>query len=361
MSTSESKNRRIRVGLAGLGGHGGTMQLACERASNIDVVAVFDPDEEEAEKAAKRFDCYQAISYEEMIRRDELDAVMLITPNYLHRKQVVAALEAGRHVFVEKPMAINLDEGMEMISKAEAKGSILMVGHNMRFWKTAQHAKEIITAGGLGQIISVEIHFSAPTGMHLPVDSWRRKVDLCPLVPVTQLAIHAFDLVHFLLGYIEEVTTYTRSALTQDEVIDSASAILRIEGGALGTMISNYCTPERFELRVSGTRGAFVLTPSLCKFTAIDPTTGKVTEETDVTDENNGFESYDKIVEAFGTAVLDQSLPETDGWVGLQALAVVEAMQRSAAASATPWVVERFQSASLESVGADAAISSELI
>ena len=342
---------QVRVAIAGLGGHGRTMQQACENVAHLNVVAVYDPDQEEASLAADRFGCYQAVSYEEMIRREDVDAVVLVTPNYLHKKQVVAALENDLHVFVEKPIAISLDEGVAMISKAESKGRVLMIGHNMRFWRSARQAKQCLQEGQLGQIISVEIHFSSPTGMRLPLDSWRRKPELCPILPVTQLAIHAFDLVHYLVGYIEEVTTYTRSALTNDEVIDSTSAIFRLEGGALGSMISNYCSPELFELRISGTRGMLRIRPDsfwIKEMNVADAAEKPAIEEIDKT---KGFESYDLIMEAFGQAVLEYSIPETDGWVGLQALAVVEAMQRSASASATPWKVERFQSASLTTTG----------
>ncbi len=348
MNPSETK--QVRIGLVGLGGHGGTMQQACELASNIRVAAVYDPDKLEAEKAARQFDCYQAVSYEELIRREDVEAVALITPNHHHRKQVVAALDADLHVFVEKPIARSLDEGMEMISKAEAKGRVLMVGHNMRFWSTARMAKTWMLEGRLGQMISAEIHFSAATGLRMPLDSWRRKPELCPILPVTQLAIHAFDLIQYLVGYIEEVTTYTHSALTHDEVVDSVSAIFKMENGALGTMISNYCSPELFEIRFSGTGGQICLRPGSVKYSPLE---GEQTgEQIEIhQDLDKGFGSYRQIIEAFGNAVIDQTLPETDGWVGLQALAVVEAMQRSAVSSATPWIVERFTSTSLTNKG----------
>ena len=356
MNSSNENGKRARVGLVGLGGHGGTMQRACDWASNIEVAAVFDTDREEAALAASYFDCYHAVSYEALIRREDLDAVLLITPNYLHRKQVIAALDADLHVFVEKPLALNLDEGVEMISRAEAKGLVLMVGHNMRFWPGARRAKEYLADGMLGQLISVELHFSSPTGIHLPVDSWRRKPELCALPPVTQLAIHGFDLVHYLVGYIDTVTTHTRSAITRDEVVDSASAMFKMEDGALGVMVSNYCTPELFELRLSGTGGQMRINPRGFWFRELDPSTGELSPAIEEIDESNGFDSYTLIVEAFGKAVIEQTIPETDGWVGLQALSVVEAMQRSAAAESTPWVVERFNSTSLENNGASAEV-----
>ena len=356
MASSKENHERVRIGLVGLGGHGGTIQQSCENAPNLEVVAVFDPDNEEAAKASRRFDCYQAISFEELIRRDDVEAVVLVTPNHLHRKQVIAALEADLHVFVEKPIASTLDDGMEMISKAESKGHILMVGHNMRFWQTARKAKAWISNGRLGQTISTEIHFSSATGMRLPVDSWRRKPELCQLLPVTQLAIHAFDLVQYLLGSIEEVTTYSRSALTRDDVIDSACAIFRLEDGSLGTMVSNYCSPELFELRIAGTEGIMRIRPDSFWFREIKPAIGEANPPLEEIDLSKGLDSYDRIMKAFGDAVIDQAIPETDGWVGLQALAVVEAMQRSAASSATPWIVERFKSTSLSNTGESAEV-----
>ena len=314
-----------RVALVGLGGHGKTIQDACSEASNITVTGVYDLDEVEAEKAASRFDCPIAPSFDALIRADFVDAVVLVTPNHLHRVQVESALDVGLNVFVEKPIANTVTDGLSMIESAESKGLVLMVGHNMRFSNAARKARAYINEGRLGEIVSTEIHFSSDSGRFLTDDAWRNHPELCPLLPVMQLAVHGFDLIHYLVGRIEEVITLTRSMMSRPGVVDNVSACYRLEDGSLGTMVSNYCSPTLFEYRITGTEGNMRCTFDSFSFWSRD---GLMVEEEDYSDKT--FESYTKQMIAFGEAVQAASLPEVDGWAGIQALAVVEAMQQSA-------------------------------
>lgn len=325
----------IRVALVGLGGHGETIQKACEEAEGLSVVSVLDPDEQAAQKAAERFDCRISTSYEVLIREDDIDALVLVTPNHLHRTQVESALNAGKHVFVEKPIANTVQDGLAMIQKAESNGLILMIGHHMRFARSARMAKSYITEGRLGDIISTEIHFSSDTIFHLPPDTWRLKPEQCPMLPVMQLAVHAFDLVHYLVGRIEEVTAYARQRIGRPGVTDSVAASFSLEDGSVGSMVSNYCTPVLFEYRISGTQGILRCTPE--SFWYCDSEGATIDEDlsTDV------FDSYVRQMQAFAVCVAEHTLPETDGWAGLQALAVVEAMNRSAIEK-TFWPVQLY-------------------
>ena len=334
----------VRIALVGLGGHGKTIQYACEQSPNLEVMAVYDLNLEEAEASAERFDCRIAPSYEILIREDDIDAISLVTPNHLHKAQVESALNAGKHVFVEKPIANTVADGLSMIQKAETNGLILMIGHNMRFSRSARKAKEWIEAGRLGTIVSTEIHFSSDTALHLPPDSWRLKPEFCPLLPVMQLAVHAFDLVHYLVGRIEDVSTFTRSISTGPNTVDAVTSSFSVAGGSLGTMVSNYCTPVLFEYRIAGTDGVLRCTPNSFWFQPRGE--GEFVEE-DFSE--FGLESYARQMEAFGRSVQEQTVPETDGWVGLQALAVVEAMQRSSIEQ-SPWKVQQFENPSVISL-----------
>ena len=315
----------VRVALAGLGGHGRTIQDACLKADNMVVVSVYDPDLREAERAAARLKCTSAANYEAMIREERLDGVVLVTPNYLHRPQVEAALDVGLNVFVENPLANTVADGQIMIEKAESKGLVLMVGHNMRFSYAARKAESYIKERRIGEIVSTEIHFSSDTGLFLNEEAWRNQPELCPLLPVMQLAAHGFDLIHYLVGRIEEVTTISRSFASKPGVIDSVAACYRLEDGTLGTMVSNYCTPHLFEYRISGTEGLVHCTFDSFLYRSRD---GTVVEKEDYSDKL--LDSYRHQMIAFGESVQKPSVPETDGWAGLQALAVVEAMQHSA-------------------------------
>ena len=316
----------VRIALVGLGGHGRTIQGAAEAAPGLDVVAVYDPDAAEAVLAAERFGCEIADSYEALLARDDLDAVSLCSPNFVHRQQAEAAFAAGLDVFVEKPIANTVADGRAIVEAAERTGRVLMVGHNMRFGEAVRWGRDVIASGRLGEVVSVEFHFSSDTGLRLPDASWRLRPDQCPLLPMMQLGIHGVDLIHYLVGPIRSVFAHARAVTTSAGVVDNVVAAFTLENGELGTMVSNYCSPVEFSFRIAGTEGALHGTPLALTLT---PRDGDGPETHDTSAE--GFASYTAQMQAFADAVRGRTEPETHGWAATQALAVIEAMTDSIA------------------------------
>lgn len=322
----------VRVALVGLGGHGGTMQRAAEAAEGVAVVAVYDPNQAEARQAAERFGCPAVPTYEALFARDDVEAVVLVTPNQVHRAQAEAAFAAGRDVLVEKPIANTVADGRAIVAAAEAAGRVLFVGHNMRYGRAARLGRRLLDEGRLGTLVTVEVHFSADNTRRLPPDAWRLRPEECPLLPVMQLGIHAVDLLHYLVGPVVEVGAFARSVTTAPGVVDSVAALLLLAPGVTGTLVSNYCTQVTFAYRLSGTEGTLEATPHRVAFrsaAATDAGGGGPYETHDFSDYD--LESYTRQMEAFGEAVRSRRPPETDGWAGLRALAVVEALQEAAA------------------------------
>ena len=318
----------LRIGIAGLGGHGRSIQDAVAAVPALCVGAVYDPDEGEARAAADRFGCPAAPSFDALLAH--VDAVVLVTPNALHRAQTQAAVAAGLDVFVEKPIANTVADGRAMVEAAEAAGRTLMVGHNMRFGAAMRWGREMIAAGRLGEVVSVEVHFSSDTGLRLSNASWRLRPDQCPLLPMMQLGIHGVDLIHYLVGPIQSVFARARAVTTTGGVVDSVVAAFDLTDGALGTMVSNYCTPVDFRVHIAGTEGALGGTPAVLSFT---PRADGEPETHDAS--ADGYASYAAQMQAFADAVRGRTEPETHGWAGTQALAVVEAMADSIARAAS--------------------------
>lgn len=331
MSDSQAgSNQPVGVALVGLGGHGGTIQKATAEAGNLAVRAVCDLDADQRAGAADRFGCDGTESYDAVLERDDVEAVILVTPNHLHRGQAVAALEAGLDVFVEKPIANVVEDGLAMMEAAERSSRILMVGHNMRRSRAARKARALLEEGRLGEVVSVDIHFSSDTGLRLQNDSWRLRPGYCPLMPVMQLGIHAIDLVHYFLAPIASVSARARSVASPPNIQDSVVATFETESGELGTMVSNYCTQIAFEYRLSGTEGSLWGTPHRLAWRRREDTDGHgegPAEEHDF--RAHGLESYVLQMKEFGHAVRSRERPETDARVGLRALSVVEAMRAS--------------------------------
>ena len=326
----DDQNRRVRLGLVGLGGHGRTIQDAAAEVDGIEVVAVYDLNEGETATAARRFSCDPVRSYEDMLKRDDLDAVSLVTPNALHRRQTEAALAAGLDVFVEKPIANRVADGLAMVKAADEAGRVLAVGHNMRFSRSIVLARQRLEEGALGEPVTLELHFSSDTGLRLPPASWRLRPEECPLMPVMQLGIHAIDVVHFLLRPIRSVFATARSVVSPHGVPDSVTATIRLDGGIDGTLVSNYCTQIRFEIRISGTEATMTFTPHTFERRRSEDVDGLGSGPAETRDFGAfSRESYTLQLEAFARAVTDRTHPAVDGRAALEALAVVEALDES--------------------------------
>jgi len=153
-------NDRVKVGIAGLGRSGwGIHTRIFERLSDkYEVVAVSDPIEERRQEAVERFGCEAYSEFDELIRDEAAELIVVATPSHLHAPCTIRALEAGKNVVCEKPMATNLTEADAMIETAKKTGKILTVFQNSLFAPDYLKVKEIIQSGKLGRIVLVKIY-----------------------------------------------------------------------------------------------------------------------------------------------------------------------------------------------------------
>jgi predicted dehydrogenase len=321
----------VRLGLVGVGGHGQTHQDAIARTEAARLDAVFDVDSDAAAAAARRFGCVVASTYDDLLARPDLDAVVLATPNPLHREQAGKAFAAGCDVLVEKPIATTVSDGRAVVDAAERAGRVLQVGHNMRLGGPARQTRQLLDDGTLGTPVSMEIHFSSPATRALRADSWRLEPGQRDALPILQLGIHGIDLVHAFFGRIREVVARSRSVQAPDGVADAFAVLFRAEDGIQGTLTSNYCTQVTFAYRVTGT-DATVESRShrlSCRRTE-DVTVQDEGPETIYDFSDDPTESYVRQMEAFVEAVRTRTTPENDGLTALEAMAVTEAIATSA-------------------------------
>jgi predicted dehydrogenase len=233
------------------------------------------------------------------------------------------AFAKGKHVFVEKPISTTVKEGLEMVRIARGLNLTLQVGHNTRKKRAIRKAKSFLDEGRLGTLVAVEANVSYNAGLTTTYPKWKAERDKCPLLPMTQLGIHFIDAFHYLIGPIARVHCFARHAAMEGETLDSTAALMEFTSGVIGTMSSHYVTPAVFEIRISGTEGVVTMFDQSLRL-EIDKGGKQARERFDYSDE--GLESFILELEEFGDCVLKGTRAEADGVVGLQALAVVEAM-----------------------------------
>lgn len=312
---------KVGIALIGCGGFSrGRVQPALESGGLLQPVACYDIDGQAMRRAAERFGARPCDSFGEAVETDGVEAVLLITPNHLHREQTEAALAAGKHVFVEKPIANTTFDALAMVAAAERAKRILMVGHNTRRRCGIRLAQQWINEGRLGKLIGCAGHFSGDAGLSMGEKVWRADPDRCPGLPLMQLGIHVIDVMNMLLGKPRRVAAFHRRAVLQRNN-DCTVSIIAYDEPLTATLASHYVVqPAINELTIMGTEGVIEVTRRHRQVVLRDPQ-DNVIESREMADENSYVDEF----RALADAITSGAAVETDGLVGLYALAVVEA------------------------------------
>ncbi len=254
----------------------------------------------------------------ELLADDEIEGVLLITPNPVHREQIVQAAEAGKHVFVDKPITNTVADARASIAACRDAGVLLQVGHNSRKSAAVRHMKGVVEAGELGRVTMAESQSSGATGLKLTPKQWRYYRDQAPACPYMQLGIHWVDAIHSILGPTRRVWGRLVHLASPAEIDDTIMTILELESGALCYVGSNYVVPHSRYLYLYGTEGSLFYDGYLGYHRC-----GLDGERKSVDVPRN--DSLLEEVTEFGQCVRSGGQPEVTGEVALLALAVVEA------------------------------------
>jgi len=205
------------------------------RVPEVEVVALADMDSAALNDLADRYHVRRRYSSAEGLINDaEVEAIAVCVPVAAHAKVALAALEADKHVFVEKPLTLHLEEADCLIARAARSRSKVMVGFNLRWHRHVQAAQRLVAAGGLGRVHGLSTVFSDTVLSRKGLPEWRSRRNVGGGVLLDKLA-HHFDLWRFLLrDEVDEVFAFTRSGRSDDHTV-SVTASMR--GGALVTTL----------------------------------------------------------------------------------------------------------------------------
>lgn len=211
----------VKVAFVGAGGIAQTHLRALSEIGGVQVVAVADLSDPTAKVTAERWGIRSVYGdYREMIDREDADAVVVCTPTAVHAPPAIAALEAGKHVLVEKPMEARLDAAAQMVRAAKRAGKILMCGLKLRFAPAVQVAKSVVESGQLGKLYYAEA--TADRRRATPGGSFVRK-DLAGFGATADLGIYALDTALHIMGHPKPVSV---SACTTDVISKTAKPVV---------------------------------------------------------------------------------------------------------------------------------------
>jgi predicted dehydrogenase len=243
--------RKVRLGIIGSGKSAGVFQMpGLKQVEDISVVAASDIDEDRLNRFAERFGIkHHFLDYHEMLNRSDIDAIAILTPTSLHADMAVAAMTAGKHVFIDKPLALNIPECERLIDQAAHSPGKAMVGFNLRWHRLVRKAMQAVRSGVLGDIKAIR---STYTHWH-PGDKaqvWHRTRGEGGGVLFNEV-VHHFDLWRLFLGSeVKEIFSASRpSEYFEDE---TGAIAARFENGVLASGIFSYESSPNSEIEIFG-------------------------------------------------------------------------------------------------------------
>jgi len=345
----------IRIGIIGSGGIARAHASAYKKIPHVEIVAVADSLSGRAQAFIQQEELVHAAAFEDHRRLLELDldGVSICTPNIAHHETSVNALNAGKHVLVEKPMSVTLQQSIEMVEAAERSGKMLTVGFQPRYDPNMSLIQEIVQSGKLGNVYFVETGGGRRRGM--PGGTFIRK-ELAGAGAMADIGCYSLDMALNALGYPKPLTVsaYTSNHFGTNpkyhkeadnfDVEDFGVAMIRLEGD----IVLNYKISWAMHMdslgatMFLGTEGGLKVTPAGSgPWSGVwDGSVGSMTLYHDVVDQHiesaipvitHGLNLFDEKVKDFVAAIADNRPAPIPGAEILYNQAIIDGVLRSAA------------------------------
>ncbi len=193
--------------------------------------------------------------FETLLGDSSINAVVIATPHSQHVAQIKAAAAAGKHVFVEKPLALTLEEGLDVATTCARHGVDLAVGFNRRFLPAYVGMEKLLAAGDLGVPMHVEGNFSGPFGYDYSDDMWRGSATENPAGGMAAMGIHVLDAMISLFGPVKQVAAKSARRVLKASIDDTTTVMLEFTSGATGSLSTLMATASNWRLQVFGSKG----------------------------------------------------------------------------------------------------------
>lgn len=316
----------MKVGVVGTGGMGNVHSRHWGRIEGVALYA-FDLDGEKLAKFCETHGAHACAGLEELLGK--VDAVDICLPTHLHKDIALEAIGAGKAVLVEKPMGRTVADCRAIVAAAEKAGTLLSVGHVVRFFPEHKKVHELVVSGAVGNPAAVRMRRGgkAPTGS----GHWFQDFDLSGGV-ILDLAIHEFDWLRWTLGEVTKVFSqsvrFGDNQVKSDYVGDYSLTTLSFENGAVAHVEGTWMDPSGFRttLEVSGSTGMIEFDSRLYPTLRVHTEGGSIAQS----QMDSGDDPYYGQLCAFEKAYREGTPPFVSGLDGLRAVAIAEAALESA-------------------------------
>lgn len=255
-------SKKVRFAIIGGGMIADFHARAMAEISDIELVGVYEPVAKQAEKFSEKFSIQAFESYDKLLESENIDAVSICTPSGLHASQAILAMQHGKHVVMEKPMAITSEDARMIVDLSRQTGLKVCVISQFRFSPAIQRVKQEIEKGSFGKVVTASLAMNYyRTEEYYNSSDWKGTWAMDGGGALMNQGIHGVDILQYLMGRVSWVMasmdTMTRPIETEDMVV----AIMKFQNGALGTLqASTTCWPGyQRRTEICGDKGSIVL------------------------------------------------------------------------------------------------------
>jgi len=243
----------LRVACIGIGWWSDVLADAIQRSGKLEILACYSRSEEKRRNFAAKYNCRPAASYEAVLADPEIEAIINTTPNDLHLTTTRAAAAAGKHVFLDKPIANTVADGRALTEACNEAGVVLALGYQRRRESQFRWIRQQIEAGRFGKLVNAEANISRDRLGKIDLTSWRYQAAGMPGGVMLQIGIHYTDVLEYLIGPIHAVRGQWAQLVLPGDNPDVASLILEHENGALSTLNASYASAsEHYLMNIYG-------------------------------------------------------------------------------------------------------------
>lgn len=313
-------DKPVRVASIGMGWWSDVLANAVQNTPKIEIVKCYTRSPEKREAFAKKYGCKAASGYEEILQDPSIDGVLITTPNSAHLETAKFAAQAGKHIFLDKPIANTISDGRAITQACQKAGVILSIGYQRRRESHFRWMYRAIKEGRFGGMVQAEANISRDRVGVMGPSSWRHSALEMPGGVMLQIGIHYIDILLYLLGPAKSVSAMTSHLYLEGENPDIAALLIEHESGAISKLSASYSTvAELYLFNVYGR--------DMTAFYSLHEglrclVRGARTLETVPCDKNPTILEE---LEEFADCIHGKAQPEVDGGAAIESLAVIRA------------------------------------
>ena len=238
----------VRVASLGMGWWSDVLADAAARTPEIEIVKCFTRSQDKRDAFAEKYNCEAVDSYDDILSDDSIAGIINTTPNPVHLETTRKAAEAGKHVFLDKPIANTIADAREITRIAENCGIILSVGYQRRRESHFKWIRDRIAEGAFGKMVQAEANISRDREGKFDLTSWRYTAQGMPGGVMLQIGVHYVDVLETILGRVVRVSGMASQLILPGDNPDVAGLLMKHENGAVSTLNAGYASASEYYL-----------------------------------------------------------------------------------------------------------------